>query len=64
VRPQKFVMSFFGGEPLLNLPVMYYLAERCHAMCEERGIPQLVNVITNGLPPDPRCCATADCPTA
>src|SRR5215510_3269759 len=49
VRPQKFVMSFFGGEPLLNLPVMYYLAERCHAMCEERGIPQLVNVITNGL---------------
>jgi len=49
VRPQKFVMAFFGGEPLLNLPVMYHLAERCHAMCEERGIPQLVNVITNGL---------------
>jgi len=49
VRPQKFVMAFFGGEPLLNLPVMYYLAEKCHAMCEERGIPQLVNVITNGL---------------
>src|SRR5438874_4695087 len=49
VQPKKFVMTFFGGEPLLNLPVMYYLAERCAAMCEERGIPQLVNVITNGL---------------
>ena len=49
VRPKKFVMAFFGGEPLLNLPVMYHLAERCHTMCEQRGIPQLVNVITNGL---------------
>jgi uncharacterized protein len=25
VRPEKFVLTFFGGEPLLNLPVMYYL---------------------------------------
>jgi uncharacterized protein len=49
VKPKKFVMVFFGGEPLLNLPVMYYLAERCYALCQERGIPQLVNVITNGL---------------
>jgi uncharacterized protein len=49
VQPQKFVMTFFGGEPLLNVPVMYYLAEQCHAMCERRGIPQFVNVITNGL---------------
>jgi uncharacterized protein len=42
-------MTFFGGEPLLNIPVMYYLAEKCHGLCAERGIPQLVNVITNGL---------------
>ena len=28
VRPEKLVLTFFGGEPLLNLPVMYYLAER------------------------------------
>ena len=26
VRPEKFVLTFFGGEPLLNLPVMYMLA--------------------------------------
>jgi uncharacterized protein len=49
VRPQKFTLTFFGGEPLLNLPVMYFLAERCAAVCSERGVRQLINVITNGL---------------
>ena len=49
VRPEKFHLTLFGGEPLLNLPVAYYLAERTHAMCAERGIPQSVSVITNGL---------------
>ena len=49
VHPEKLVITFFGGEPLLNLPVMYYLAERAHAMCEERGVKMLINIITNGL---------------
>ncbi len=49
VRPEKFHLTLFGGEPLLNLPVGYYLAERAHALCEERGIPQSLSVITNGL---------------
>jgi uncharacterized protein len=49
VHPEKFVITFFGGEPLLNLPVMYYLAERCHGMCEERGVKMVINIITNGL---------------
>src|SRR6266576_1759680 len=49
VKPEKFVLTFFGGEPLLNLPVMYYLADRCAALCEERGVRQLINIITNGL---------------
>jgi uncharacterized protein len=49
VRPEKFHLTLFGGEPLLNLPVAYYLAERTQAMCGERGIPQSVSVITNGL---------------
>jgi uncharacterized protein len=26
LRPESFVLTFFGGEPLLNQPVMYYLA--------------------------------------
>src|SRR5437763_3157416 len=49
VRPKKFVLAFFGGEPLLNLPVMYLIAERAHQLCEARGVQILINVITNGL---------------
>jgi uncharacterized protein len=49
VKPEKFHLTLFGGEPLLNLPVAYYLAERTHAMCAARGMPHSVSVITNGL---------------
>ena len=49
VRPEIFVLTLFGGEPLLNLPVAYYLAEQCHALCEARGVEQRISVITNGL---------------
>jgi uncharacterized protein len=49
VQPRRFVMTFFGGEPLLNLPVVFYLAERLHEACERRGVSMLINVITNGL---------------
>jgi uncharacterized protein len=46
---ETYVLTFFGGEPLLNLPVMYYLAERMWNFCEPRGVRMLVNIITNGL---------------
>ena len=49
IRPEKFVLTLFGGEPLLNLPVAYYLAEQCYALCEARGVTQRISVITNGL---------------
>jgi uncharacterized protein len=49
VRPEKFVLTLFGGEPLLNLPVAYFLAERCHTECERRGVRQVISLITNGL---------------
>ena len=49
VRPQKFVLTFFGGEPLLNLPVMYMLAERAWRAAQARGLDVFVNIITNGL---------------
>jgi uncharacterized protein len=49
VRPGKLVLTFFGGEPLLNLPVVYALAERAWAATRERRVPMYVNVITNGL---------------
>jgi uncharacterized protein len=49
VHPERLVITFFGGEPLLNLPVMYYLAERLWASSERAGVPMFVNIITNGL---------------
>jgi uncharacterized protein len=49
VRPEKLVLTFFGGEPLLNLPVMYALAERMSKAAEARGIKLFTNIITNGL---------------
>ncbi len=49
VHPETFVLTFFGGEPLLNLPVMYDLAERLWRASVDRGIPQSITIITNGL---------------
>jgi uncharacterized protein len=49
VRPGKLVLTFFGGEPLLNLPVVYALAERAWLATTSRGVPMFINVITNGL---------------
>ena len=49
LRPERFILTLFGGEPLLNLPVAYYLAERCFEACKARGVDQKVSIITNGL---------------
>src|SRR5438045_780167 len=49
VRPEELVLTFFGGEPLLNLPVMYDLAERCACAARASGVDIYINVITNGL---------------
>ena len=49
IAPNRLVLTFFGGEPLLNMPVLYYLAERLHQACAERGVEILINIITNGL---------------
>lgn len=49
LRPERFTITFFGGEPLLNLPVVYQLAESLSAACEARGVAMAINVITNGL---------------
>jgi uncharacterized protein len=49
LRSGRFVLTFFGGEPLLNMPVVYYLAERMWKACQERGVTMLINIITNGL---------------
>ena len=49
VRPERFILTLFGGEPLLNLPVAYFLAEQCHGICAERGVQQTISLVTNGL---------------
>jgi uncharacterized protein len=49
VRPKNFVLTFFGGEPLLNIPVMYAIAERAWKATQERGVEMFINIITNGL---------------
>jgi uncharacterized protein len=49
VSPEHVTLMFFGGEPLLNLPVMYYLSERLHGAAAARGIDLGISIITNGL---------------
>ena len=49
VQPERVVLTFFGGEPLLNLPVMYALAERISHAAQVRGVNHGINIITNGL---------------
>ena len=49
LKPGSFVLTLFGGEPLLNLPVAYYLAERLWQASQARGVKMQLNVITNGL---------------
>jgi uncharacterized protein len=49
VGPERLALTFFGGEPLLNLPVVFFLAERLWHSCQARGVGTRINVITNGL---------------
>ena len=47
--PRDLVLTFFGGEPLLNLPVMYRIAEGAHRAAQARGVALHLSIITNGL---------------
>ncbi len=49
IGPESLAVTFFGGEPLLNLPVMFYLAERLWASSRSRDVRMQASVITNGL---------------
>jgi uncharacterized protein len=49
VRPERLVLTFFGGEPLLNLPAMYLVTERMWEATRARAVEMYVNIITNGL---------------
>jgi uncharacterized protein len=49
IAPERLTLQFFGGEPLLNLPVLYYLSERLAASTTGRGVQMAITIITNGL---------------
>jgi uncharacterized protein len=49
VRPATLALTFFGGEPLLNLPIVNRLAGDCWAAAKARGIGQVIDIVTNGL---------------
>jgi uncharacterized protein len=49
VTPRKLALTFFGGEPLLNLEVLYAVSDRAHAAAQRRGVEIEINLITNGL---------------
>jgi uncharacterized protein len=49
IGPGRLLLTFFGGEPLLNMPVLYYLSERLHKASADRGVDIFINIITNGL---------------
>jgi uncharacterized protein len=49
VQPSRLVLTFFGGEPLLNVPAMFEIAGRSSKHAAARGVTQSVNIITNGL---------------
>ena len=54
VQPDRLVLTFFGGEPLMNVPAMFEIAGRSSKHAASRGVTQLVNIITNGLLLTPR----------
>jgi len=49
IGPKSLALTFFGGEPLLNQPVMFSLAEQLWTAARTRGIGMHINIITNGL---------------
>jgi uncharacterized protein len=49
IHPKRLSLTFFGGEPLVNLPALYDLAERAWKSTQERGVVLSIGIISNGL---------------
>ncbi|HEV3216859.1 MAG TPA: radical SAM protein [Vicinamibacterales bacterium] len=49
LHPKRLSLTFFGGEPLVNLPALYDLAERAWKSTQERGVELTIGIISNGL---------------
>ena len=49
VRPKELIVTFFGGEPLLNLEAVKYISKTLYHESEKRGVVLKIAIITNGL---------------
>jgi uncharacterized protein len=49
LHPKRLTLTFFGGEPLVNLPALYDLAERAWKSTQARGVELVIGIISNGL---------------
>jgi len=49
VRPKELVITFFGGEPLINLKAVKYISKTLFHESQKRGIILNIEIITNGL---------------
>jgi uncharacterized protein len=49
LQPKRLTVTFFGGEPLVNLPALYDLAERTWNSTQARGVELVIGIISNGL---------------
>ena len=48
-HPKELALTFFGGEPLLNLPVVYEMSARLWRETQKRDVELKIKIITNGL---------------
>ncbi len=49
VRPKKLIITFFGGEPLLNVAILKYLSISLHEIAAKVRVDFGIELITNGL---------------
>ncbi len=49
VQPERLLLSFLGGEPLLNTAAIRVIASHLAAATNARGVRQVVTLVTNGL---------------
>ena len=47
-RPERLFITFYGGEPLLNLPILRKLAKELQELCWSTDLPFAFGITTNG----------------
>ena len=45
---KRFSVSWYGGEPLMALPIIEKLSEAFFRLCEENGVKYTESIVTNG----------------